>query len=75
MPALSTHLTNFSYQRNSPAIHSPEMSPSKSPKIPNCTTKQEASTDDKSGSKAPEDSPEQARFPSAEAEVPEGHSD
>ncbi|KAL8145533.1 hypothetical protein AgCh_003628 [Apium graveolens] len=75
MSALSTHPTNFSYQQNSPAIDAPETPPSKTPKISNCTTKQEASTDKQSSAKAPEDSPEQDRSPLAEAEVPEGHSD
>lgn len=75
MPALSIHSTNFSYQQNLPAIHSSETSPSKSPKISNWTTKQEAASNKKSDAEAPEESPEQARSPSAEAEVPEGHSD
>ncbi|KAK1396135.1 Zinc finger CCCH domain-containing protein 3 [Heracleum sosnowskyi] len=75
MPAVSIHSTNFSYQLNPPAIYSSGTSPSKSPKIPNCTTKQEAASNKKLDAKAPEDSPKQARSPSASAEVPEGHSD
>ncbi|KAL1817578.1 zinc finger CCCH domain-containing protein 3 [Daucus carota subsp. sativus] len=74
LPTLSIHSTSFSYQRTSPAIHSSETSPSKSPNIPNLT-EQEAASKKKSDAKPPEDSPEQARSPSASAEVPEAHSD
>ncbi|KAL1821763.1 hypothetical protein ACET3Z_016632 [Daucus carota] len=71
LPTLSIHPTNFPYQKNTSTVHSLESSPSKSPKHPDWSGKQEAANNNNSNANTREDSPEKAGSPSAKAEVPE----